>query len=175
LVEFHTVGASAGGFLLRKQLYTCGMNKLLTLCLVVKDGRVLLGMKKRGFGAGRWNGFGGKVQEGETIADAAIREMKEESGVDVRNLEEVGMLEFVFPDNSQIHEVHIYTTTQFEGEPAESEEMRPRWFAFGEVPYEDMWPDDQFWLPKVLVGKKIQGRFEFGPDDSIIAQHLEEI
>lgn len=151
-------------------------NKLLTLCLVIKDGRVLLGMKKRGFGAGRWNGFGGKVMEGERIEDAAVREMREESGVEVKNIKEVGVLEFIFPDKSQpIHEVHIYTSGEFEGAPSESEEMRPQWFAFDEVPYDEMWPDDRFWLPLVLAGKKISGRFEFGPGDTIVAQHLEEL
>ena len=48
-------------------------NKLLTLLFVVESDRVLLGMKKRGFGAGRWNGFGGKVDKGETIEEAAKR------------------------------------------------------------------------------------------------------
>ena len=49
-------------------------NKLLTLCLITKGDDVLLGMKKRGFGEGLWNGFGGKVSEGETI-DAAGRRL----------------------------------------------------------------------------------------------------
>ena len=48
-------------------------NKLLTLLFVVESDRVLLGMKKRGFGAGRWNGFGGKVDLDETIEEAAKR------------------------------------------------------------------------------------------------------
>ena len=39
---------------------------------------MLLGMKKRGFGTGKWNGFGGKVEVGETVADAAQRELEEE-------------------------------------------------------------------------------------------------
>lgn len=62
-----------------KNVFTSGQSgdmlssKLLTLVMVVQPGRVLLGMKKRGFGAGRWNGFGGKVQAGETIEDAARR------------------------------------------------------------------------------------------------------
>lgn len=43
---------------------------------------VLLGLKKRGFGTGKWNGFGGKVEPGETIRQAAIREMKEEAGIE---------------------------------------------------------------------------------------------
>lgn len=50
-------------------------SKLLTLVLIVQPGRVLLGMKKRGFGAGKWNGFGGKVQPEETIEDAARRQV----------------------------------------------------------------------------------------------------
>ena len=46
-------------------------NKLLTLLFILKPGKVLLGYKKRGFGAERWNGLGGKVQQGETIEEAA--------------------------------------------------------------------------------------------------------
>ena len=48
-------------------------NQLLTLVLIMKGKQVLLGMKKRGFGKGKWNGFGGKVQDGEEILDAAKR------------------------------------------------------------------------------------------------------
>jgi 8-oxo-dGTP diphosphatase/2-hydroxy-dATP diphosphatase len=151
------------------------MNKLLTLCLITKDHQVLLGMKKRGFGEGRWNGFGGKVAGGETIEEAAIRETKEEAGIDVLNLTEVGVLEFEFKGNPQILEVHVFTTSEYTGSPSESEEMRPEWFDFDAVPYTLMWPDDKFWLPLVLAGKKIKGRFAFGPGDAIIEHHLEEI
>src|SRR3569623_1987984 len=141
------------------------MNKLLTLCLVTKDNRVLLGMKKRGFGAGRWNGFGGKVQEGETIEEAAVREMKEESSVSVTNLTEVGVLLFTFEGDPQVLEVHIFKTDALGGEPEESEEMRPQWFDFEKVPYDDMWPDDRFWLPQVLAGREVRGAFSFGEGD----------
>ncbi|XP_061212980.1 oxidized purine nucleoside triphosphate hydrolase isoform X1 [Neopsephotus bourkii] len=53
---------------MRGAMYT---TKLFTLVLVVQPQRVLLGLKKRGFGAGLWNGFGGKVQPGESIEEAA--------------------------------------------------------------------------------------------------------
>ena len=149
------------------------MNKLLTLCLVTKDNRVLLGMKKRGFGAGRWNGFGGKVQEGETIEEAAVREMKEESSVSVTNLTEVGVLLFTFEGDPQVLEVHIFKTDAFGGEPEESEEMRPQWFDFEKVPYDDMWPDDRFWLPQVLAGREVRGAFSFGEGDIILSKELE--
>ncbi|HEV8677715.1 MAG TPA: 8-oxo-dGTP diphosphatase [Candidatus Paceibacterota bacterium] len=149
------------------------MNKLLTLCLVIKDGKVLLGMKKRGFGAGRWNGFGGKVQEGESIEEAAIREMKEESDVSVTGLEEAGVLIFTFEGDPQPLEVHIFTTDAFGGEPHESEEMSPQWFEFDKVPYGEMWPDDRFWLPQVLAGWKVKGSFHFGEGDIILKKELE--
>ena len=48
-------------------------NKLLTLAFVKTPTNILLGYKKRGFGMGRWNGFGGKVEVGETIEGAAKR------------------------------------------------------------------------------------------------------
>ena len=54
------------------------MKKQLTLVAVLKENNILLGMKKRGFGEGRWNGFGGKVETGETIEEGAKRELKEE-------------------------------------------------------------------------------------------------
>ena len=72
------------------------MKKLLTLCLVSKGDEILLGMKKRGFGEGRWNGFGGKVEQGESVEEAARRELKEESGVVAEKLEKVGIIEFEY-------------------------------------------------------------------------------
>lgn len=67
-------------------------NKILTLVLLVNQEKqeILLGMKKRGFGVGKWNGFGGKVSEGETIFQGALRELKEEASIYCPNLHFVG-------------------------------------------------------------------------------------
>ncbi|TSC68139.1 MAG: 7,8-dihydro-8-oxoguanine triphosphatase [Parcubacteria group bacterium Gr01-1014_72] len=54
---------------------------ITTLVIVHTHPKVLLGYKKRGFGMGRWNGFGGKARAGEIIEDAARRELKEEAGI----------------------------------------------------------------------------------------------
>ena len=142
-------------------IMTTKPRKLFTLCIIHQDGRVLLGMKKKGFGAGRWNGFGGKVELNEPIDVAAAREVREEAGVGPLDLQRVGMLEFEFQNDPKVMEVHIFTATKISGEPVESDEMRPQWFNANEIPYDQMWSDDRFWLPMLLQGKKFTGRFLF--------------
>src|SRR3990167_3060590 len=94
--------------------------KTLTLCFVHQGSKVLLGMKKRGFGAGRWNGFGGKVRNGETVEAAARRELKEEAGLEVLEITEMGVIDFTFENDKDILEVHIFQVPKFEGIPEES-------------------------------------------------------
>lgn len=149
--------------------------KILTLCIIHQHPMVLLGMKKKGFGRGRWNGFGGKVSDGETIEDAAAREVKEEAGIEVENLDKVGIIDFEFRGNSEILQVHIFKSDNFSGEPTESEEMKPQWFHVDEIPFKDMWPDDIHWMPLFLSGKKFKGKFLFGESDCILEQKLEEV
>lgn len=152
------------------------MKKLLTLCLAVRDGRVLLGMKKRGFGAGRWNGFGGKIEDGETIEEAAKREMLEECGVAIDAMEPCGIHEFEFAaKRGEILEVHVFRVDGFSGEPQETEEMRPQWFAFADIPYDMMWPDDRYWLPLFLEGKKFRTKFLFGSGDTVLEQDIRQV
>jgi len=150
--------------------------KLLTLSLILKDNKILLGMKKRGFGQGRWNGFGGKVIEGETIEEAAKRELKEEVGILAKKLERRGILRFTF-DNSpnELLEVHVFLVSEFEGKPLESEEMKPQWFKISEIPFNQMWPDDKYWLPLFLKNKKFEGSFHFRNHDVLTSYTLFEI
>lgn len=138
--------------------------KETNICFLINDEKVLLGMKKRGFGTGKWNGFGGKVQEGEDVKVAAAREVKEEAGVDIlpEDLKEAGILEFRFQNNPDWdNSCHIFTATKWTGEPSESEEMRPQWYKINALPFESMWIDDPHWVPLVLEGKKIKGKFLF--------------
>lgn len=148
--------------------------KHLTLVMVHNDTHILLGMKKRGFGEGRWNGFGGKVQTDETVEAAALRELQEEVGMTTDTLQKRGVLRFTFvekPDETLV--VHLFSTTHFSGEPQESEEMRPQWFTHDAVPYVDMWPDDRFWLPLLLEGKNIQGTFHFQDQNTLLNQDIQ--
>jgi len=149
--------------------------KDLTLGLLSENGKILLGMKKRGFGEGRWNGFGGKVKENETIEEAMIREYFEESGINVLEYEKMGFIDFEFKDDPNILRVHIYKILEYSGEPVEGEEMRPQWFEIGEIPYNQMWPDDRLWMPMFLDGKKFQGKVYFRNHNEIIDYKLEEV
>lgn len=142
------------------------MKKVQTLCIIHKHPYILLGMKKRGFGVGNWNGFGGKVHAGETIPDAAHRELFEEAGIEARNMEKAGILNFSFPDGKNL-EVHIFRADDFLGEPSESEEMVPKWFHIDEIPFNEMWPDDKHWMPLFLHGKKFNGKFTFDENSNI--------
>ena len=98
-----------------------------TLILPMRDGRILLGMKKRGFGVGKLNGFGGKLNEGESIVEAAVRELNEEVGIDAMasNLDKMAELDFYFPhaEDDWDQKVHVFLIEEWIGEPVESEEM----------------------------------------------------
>jgi 8-oxo-dGTP diphosphatase/2-hydroxy-dATP diphosphatase len=149
------------------------MRTPLTLCVLQDKDRVLLGMKKVGFGAGRWNGFGGKLEPGETVEQATKREMVEESGVIVESIDKMGQIDFEFAAKpGDILEVHIYRAEKWTGDPRESEEMKPEWWKVTEIPFNKMWPDDRYWMPLFLAKKKFTGRFLFGPNDSVLEYTL---
>lgn len=151
------------------------MKKLLTLVIIYQPPRILLGLKKRGFGVGKWNGLGGKVEANETIEAAARREVQEEASIEVGNLDRVGILDFEFPGDSDVRQVHVFKSDDFTGEPTESEEMKPQWFNVEDIPYDEMWPDDKYWLPLFLNGRKFQGKFIFNKPNVISEKELIEV
>lgn len=143
------------------------------------DGAVLLGRKRRGFGADKWNGFGGKIRPGETLAECAVRELKEETGLTAatKDLEWHGELQFRFEGNSdQDHPARIYLVHRFDGEPHLTEEMDPHWFAPDEIPYAAMWAADREWIPRILSGERIAGEIVFTETgDAVLSQRLLQI
>jgi 8-oxo-dGTP pyrophosphatase MutT (NUDIX family) len=153
----------------------------VTLLFLVDEtkGEILLAMKKHGFGTGKYNGTGGKVEEGEDIEDAVVREAREEVGVAVEKhaLTKCALLHFSFDTKPGWgFECHTYLAFSWIGEPAESEEMAPRWFALKDIPYDRMWIDDRLWLPRVLAGERLEGRFHFNSDGSaILRQDIQEL
>ncbi len=129
--------------------------------MVCNEDQILLGMKKKGFGEGHWNGFGGHVEEGESIEAAAHRELLEEAGIEALDMKKRGVLNFSFEEDPRLLEVHVFKVTDFGGQPVESEEMRPEWFGLSDIPYAQMWSDDKHWLPLLLNDKLFSGTFHF--------------
>lgn len=147
-----------------------------TLIFLKRDDEILIAMKKRGFGKDKWNGAGGKIEPGETIEQALVREAREEIGVIPMNYWQVAELDFL--QDAETEDpwhmyVYAYMCDEWEGEPTESEEMAPKWFKIEDIPYADMWEDDQFWLPQVLGGEKVVGLFKFDANDKLISHSLE--
>lgn len=127
--------------------------KTVTLVFLCRENQILLAMKKRGFGTNKWNGAGGKVEADETIKQAAVRECQEEIGVTPTDAKRVGYIQFFMPDDPEFeHQCHVFLATKWEGEPSESEEMRPQWFDLDKIPYQQMWADDKIWIPHMLGG-----------------------
>ncbi len=143
----------------------------MTLCIIRDGDRILLAEKKRGFGVGFWNGYGGKLEPGETIEQALVREVKEESGLTVTTYEKRGEMEFVLSDGS-IKEVHIFEGLETSGELIETEEMRPAWFDISSIPLQDMWPSDVFWYPFFLRREYFRGKTIFGDHFEVLSQSI---
>lgn len=146
-------------------------SSLRTLVILIKENpvrEVLLGYKKRGYGVGKYTGFGGKVEAGESIIQAAVRETAEETGICVKpeHLIETGKLYFEFPYKPEwTQEVFVYRAMEWKGIAQETSEMIPEWFRVEEVPYEGMWEDGRYWLPPILHGDSVAIKFTFKEDN----------
>jgi len=157
--------------------------------------RVLLGMKKRGFGAGKWNGFGGKIELGETPRAAAVREMKEEACVDLDpawlSKRAVILQQFEHDPVADpsgpgpVLEIHVYLAelppaaeaAAAACSPRETEEMRPQWFDVAALPFDSMWVDDALWYPQLLGGeaRRFRAHFLFRGHDTILEHSLQHL
>ena len=148
-----------------------------TLLFLQRDGEILLAMKKRGFGANRWNGVGGKLEIGESVEDALVRECQEEIGVTPVSYHQVAELDFYGGSTEEAWNMYVYAylCDEWQGEPVETEEMAPKWFTIADIPYVDMWQDDEHWLPKVLSGALIKATFNFDEQDNLISQQVAEV
>lgn len=135
-------------------------------------------MKKRGFGKGRWNGVGGKLEPNESVEQAMIRETQEEINVTPIIFEKMADINFDQMHDKKEREqirVHIFIANKWRGVPQETEEMAPKWFTHESIPYQDMWADDIHWLPKVLQNKKLICSFVLNDNDQVIAKSINEV
>jgi 8-oxo-dGTP pyrophosphatase MutT (NUDIX family) len=120
---------------------------------------------------GKWNGYGGKVDAGETFLSAAVRELHEESGIHLQteDLTHVGIIYFSFAtQKDRDQECHVFVHKNFRGEAQETDEMMPQWRDINAIPYEKMWADDIYWMPRILAGEFVEYRFHFSDEGAIL-------
>ena len=134
-------------------------------------------MKKRGFGSDRYNGVGGKIEPNETVEQALIRECQEEIGVTPKTYRKIAEHDFLQTEGDEPWRmyVHAFFCEDWEGEPIETDEMAPEWFAIDAIPYDNMWQDDQHWLPLVLENYKVYGQFTFDKDDQMTSHDIKVV
>jgi 8-oxo-dGTP diphosphatase len=126
----------------------------------VTGGRVLLIRKRRGHGAGKINGPGGKPDPGESPLNCAVRETEEEVGIVPRGVRLAAVLKFLdLEDDDWLG--YVYRADQYQGEPRTTAEAIPAWYAADALPFDEMWDDDRYWLPRLLAGERLEGAFLF--------------
>lgn len=139
--------------------------------MFIRDGeRILLIEKKRGLGAGKINGPGGRMEGNETPEECAIRETQEELIITPTGVQPAGELNFQFVDGHSIRGF-VFTATGWEGTPTETDEANPVWTPIPEIPFHRMWADDAVWFPWMLRGDPFLGRFLFD-NDTMLGHHL---
>ena len=139
------------------------------LTFIRAGGKLLLILKKRGLGHGKFNAPGGRLEVGETPEQAAVRETQEEVGLTPLNLCAAGQLDFAFTDGYSLS-CHVFTADAYEGTLTETDEAAPFWCDETDIPYGRMWADDRIWIPLMLQGRMFDAQFIF--DGDLVLWHL---
>ncbi len=138
------------------------MGEMQTMCHILDGNKILLKMAVRGVSKGKWNAPGGKIEDGETPERCAIREVYEETGLKIRNLFDHGVMNFYLGGSNEVTiTVHLFSTKEFDGSIKSTDEGEVRWFNLDEIPLEDMWDDDNYWMNLMLKGKRFDADFYF--------------
>lgn len=152
--------------------------RTFTLVFVKKNRQLLLGLKTRGLGAGLWNGFGGKVEQQEDVIDAAKRELREESNLQVaeNQLRPLGVITYEEETNPLLSVVYVFSANSYEGPIKASEEMNPiQWYSYDDLPYNNMWPDAKLWYPTMLNGTCFSAYISYNSKGFIEKSTIKEV
>jgi 8-oxo-dGTP diphosphatase len=129
--------------------------KIATLALIIQDGKILLGEKKKGeIGTGTLNGPGGKLDPGETLLECVVRETQEEMEIrlDPARMEKNAIVTFHAAGEPDF-QVHVYRTNSFEGDVHETADMIPSWHSITELPFDRMLDSDKEWFTQAVTGE----------------------
>ncbi len=146
--------------------------KLATLCYLKRDNHTLMLhriKKENDMHAGKWNGLGGKLEAGESPEECVIREVREESGLEIRNPQLRGVLTFPAFSKGEDWYVFLYTATRFSGSLIESDEGRLEWIADEELPELPLWEGDTIFLKWLNKKSFFSGKFVY--DNGRLKEH----
>ena len=146
--------------LLQSRLQDWRPDLIGTLMFIRDADRVLLIHKRRGHGAGRINGPGGKLEPDESPLACALRDTVEETGVVAIQPVRVARMRFLDTEGPDWLG-HVFLASGYTGTPVATDEALPEWFPLAALPLDRMWPDDALWLPRILAGEQLAGDFLF--------------
>jgi mutator protein MutT len=147
-----------------------------TTCFLREAENILLGEKKEGFGEGYYIGIGGKQERGESLEETLRRELKEEICIVPEKFEQVATLNFYFLANVDWNQkVYVYLCNRWEGNPCETDEIKPEWFSIRSIPFDKMWEDAIYYLPFILKGKVVDGEFLYDRNNRVVDSRLKII
>lgn len=115
--------------------------------------------------AGKWNGLGGKCEPGESMVDAAARELREESGLDLasQRFSFLGFIQFPLfkPHKNEDWNVGVFAVDASSAERAQAlaspDEGTIHWKKISDIPSLSFWPGDESFLPHVLKRESFHG------------------
>jgi 8-oxo-dGTP diphosphatase len=138
--------------------------KLATLCYIKRDNQTLMlyrNKKENDYHEGKWNGLGGKFEQGETPEECAIRELKEETGLDIYNPQLKGMITFPMFDTKEDWYVFLFVVKEFEGELIDSPEGHLEWIDDEKLFQLNLWDGDKIFIPWLFQEKFFSAKFNY--------------
>ena len=139
---------------------------LATLCYIKDNGKTLMvyrNKKPNDIHVGKWNGLGGKFEPGESPEECAVREVLEESGLQIHKPKLHGLLMFPnFKDDDWY--VFVFTAREFSGELIDSPEGRLEWIRNEQLLDLNLWESDHIFLPWIRAGKFFSAKFVYDGD-----------
>lgn len=148
--------------------------KVATLVYLRKDNKTLMMhrvKKENDMHKDKWNGLGGKVENGESPEECAIREVKEETNLDIKKPILKGIL--TFPNNIATGEtwyVFVYTAYDFEGEILEDKDAREgklEWISNDKLLNLPIWEGDKLFIPLLDKHGIFSAKFRYSGDELV--------